>query len=246
MNINWHRLFGLLLMDYFSNRGFNVEIERDLSLKRQFLDVLIIEKKEIHVDLSGICDGFDDLGEHNLVTYKSKNQSLNLWAIEELIGHYVNYKKILTGSGEKVRDIRLYAICTRYPRNLLSAVEAEKVSPGVFELRALSRTVKVVVLNFVPLEQKNAVLAFFSFDANKVSFALKNYIWQQEDGSTVINQLLDKYSLEGIDMPYTMEQFRKEYIKAHLHEIDPEERLKGMRAEEIEAYLKRLKEEVWE
>jgi len=29
-----------------------------------------------------------------------------------------------------------------------------------------------------------------------------------EDGSTVINQLLDKYPLEGIDMPYTMEQFR--------------------------------------
>ena len=75
----------------------------------------------------------------------------------------------------------------------------------------------------------------------KVRFALNHYQWQMEDGSTVINQLLDKYSLEGIDMPYTMEQFRKEYVKAHLGELDPEEvlsrfapedRLKGLEPED--------------
>ena len=38
MNINWHRLFGLLLMDYLSARGFSVELEKDLSQKRQYLD----------------------------------------------------------------------------------------------------------------------------------------------------------------------------------------------------------------
>ena len=80
--------------------------------------------------------------------------------------------------------------------------------------------------------------------------------------------LLDKYSLEGIAMPYTMEQFRREYVKAHLAELDPEEvlsrfapedrlkglepeevlarfepedRLRGLEPEEIEAYLKKLK-----
>ena len=104
--------------------------------------------------------------------------------------------------------------------------------------------------------------------AEKVRFALNHYQWQMEDGSTVINQLLEKYSLEGIDMPYTMEQFRKEYVKAHLGELDPEEvlsrfapedrlkglepedRLKGLepedvlaqfQPEEVEAYLKKLK-----
>jgi hypothetical protein len=56
-----------------------------------------------------------------------------------------------------------------------------------------------------------------------------------------------------------MEQFRKEYIKAHLGELDPDEvlsmfgpearlkgldpetRLKGLDPEKIEAYLKKLK-----
>ena len=107
MKINWHRLFGLLLMDYFSDRGFSVELEKDLSLKRQYLDVVILEQREQRVDLAGICDGFDNLSRHNLLTYKSKSGSLNLWAIEELIGHYVNYRKVLGRSKVRGEDIRL-------------------------------------------------------------------------------------------------------------------------------------------
>ena len=60
-------------------------------------------------------------------------------------------------------------------------------------------------------------------------------------------------------MPYTMEQFRKDYVKAHLPELNPDEvlsmftpedrlkglapkdRLEGLAPEEIEAYLKKLK-----
>jgi len=68
MKINWHRLFGLLLMDYFSDRGFSVELEKDLSLKRQYLDVVIVEQRDQEVDLSDICDGFDNLGRYNLLS----------------------------------------------------------------------------------------------------------------------------------------------------------------------------------
>ena len=51
-------------------------------------------------------------------------------------------------------------------------------------------------------------------------------------------------------MPYTMEQFRKEYIEAYLNELELEEalskynleeRLKWLRVEIIEPYLKKLK-----
>ena len=250
MKINWHRLFGLLLMDYFSDRGFSVELEKDLSLKRQYLDVVIIERHDRETDLTGICDGFDNLSAHNLLSYKSRRQSLNFWALEELIGHYVNYRKILGRSGVKGEDIRLYAVSTRYPARLLSSLESREVVEGVYEIRVLSRQVRVIVLSRLPLAQRNAIFAFFSFDAMKVKFALENYRWRMEDGSTVINQLLEQYSLEGLAMPYTMEQFRKDYVKAHIGLLEPEERLKGIRAEEvlsrfkaeeIEAYLKKLK-----
>ncbi len=259
MKIYWHRLFGLLLMDYFSERGFVVELEKDLSLKRQYLDVVIVEQKEREVDLSGICDGFDNLCSHNLLSYKSKRQSLNLWAIEELIGHYVNYRKVLGRSKIKGEDIQLYAVSTRYPAKLLSTVSAKEVVSGVYEISVLSRDIRILVLSRLPLSQSNAVLAFFSFDPGKVKFALDNYRWHMDDGSTVINQLLEKYSLEGMTMPYTMEQFRKDYVKAHLGDLEPEEvlsrfeaeerlkglkaqeRLRGLKVEEIEAYLDKLK-----
>ncbi len=241
MNIYWHRLFGLLLMDYLGNRGFRVELEKDLSRKRQLLDVVVVEREDELPDLSGICDGFDNLSAHNLISYKSQRQSLNAWAVQELIGHYVNYRKIL-GKKANPDDIRLYAVSTRYPAKLLKTQPACERSAGVLDISVLSRSIRILVLSRLPLEQRNAVMAFFSFDADKVRFALDHYQWRQDDCSTVINQLLEKYTLEGIAMPYTMEQFRKEYIKAHLHELDPDEilarfdpdkRLKGLDADEV-------------
>jgi len=229
-------------MDYLSDRGFSVELEKDLSEKQQYLDVVIIKQENKEAELSGICDGFDNLAEYNLLSYKSKREALNFWAIEELIGHYVNYRKIIGRRKVKGKDIRLYAVSTRYPVKLLSDVSTKKVVQGVYEIQILSRKIRIIVLSRLPLAQRNAVLAFFSFDPESVKFALENYKWNKNDGSTVINQLLENYSLEGIAMPYTMEQFQKDYIKAHIGVLDPEEvlsnfkiedRLKGLRTEEV-------------
>ncbi|HYT92257.1 MAG TPA: hypothetical protein VEL76_26320 [Gemmataceae bacterium] len=40
----WHRLFGLLLMDFFSGTPFAVDVERDLSVQQQRLDVTIVRR----------------------------------------------------------------------------------------------------------------------------------------------------------------------------------------------------------
>ncbi len=49
----------------------------------------------------------------------------------------------------------------------------------------------------------------------------------------LINQLLEKYMLEGLNMPYTMEDFRREYTLAHLSELPVEDRLRGLPVEEV-------------
>ena len=41
---DWHRLFGLLLTDFFTGSPFTVEVERDLSEQQQFLDVVILRR----------------------------------------------------------------------------------------------------------------------------------------------------------------------------------------------------------
>src|SRR5580658_7344100 len=88
---SWHRLFGLQWMDFFHGLPVDVEMEKDLSLKQQFLDIVIIRKEE--TVLPRLPDGFEDLARHNLITFKSYQETLDGWALNELVGHYVNYRK---------------------------------------------------------------------------------------------------------------------------------------------------------
>jgi hypothetical protein len=113
--INWHRLFGLTLMDMFTDSNHAVELEKELSIKKQYLDVVII-KKTIGKPLEEIPAGLENLTEHNLLTYKSLHEPLDDWAIEELICHYANYRKLISPVELLPQDqFQLYAISTRSP-----------------------------------------------------------------------------------------------------------------------------------
>ena len=57
---DWHRLFGLLLTDFFSGSPFTVEVERDLSQQQQRLDVVIVRRGRGRF-AGTLPDGLDDL-----------------------------------------------------------------------------------------------------------------------------------------------------------------------------------------
>lgn len=86
---SWHRLFGLLLTDLFTDSPYVVELEKDLSLKQQFLDVVILRKDQ-QGELPVLPDGLDNMADHNLLSYKSLNEAFDDWTLKELTGHYVN------------------------------------------------------------------------------------------------------------------------------------------------------------
>src|SRR5436305_1660260 len=94
---DWHRLFGLLLTDFFSGSPFIVEIERDLSQQQQLLDVVIVRRRPGRFS-EALPDGLGDLADHNLITFKSHREALDDWAVRELIGHYVAYRKLVSPS----------------------------------------------------------------------------------------------------------------------------------------------------
>src|SRR3954452_25197152 len=94
---DWHRLFGLLLTDFFTGSPFTVEVERDLSQQQQFLDVVIVRRGRGRVT-ERLPDGLTDLTDHNLITFKSHHETLDGWAVKELIGHYVAYRKLVSPS----------------------------------------------------------------------------------------------------------------------------------------------------
>src|SRR5688572_12734211 len=89
--VSWHRLFGLSLIDFFRGTPVEVKLEEDLSLKQQRLDVVILRKVAVPLTLR-LPDGFEELAAHNLITFKSYQEALDGWALNELVGHYVNYR----------------------------------------------------------------------------------------------------------------------------------------------------------
>ena len=261
--INWHRLFGLALIDLFNDSDYQVELEKELSLKKQYLDIVIIKKTA-----ATLCQeypvGLDNLTEHNLLTYKSLREPLDEWAIEELIGHYTNYRKLVSPSLHDllpVQQFQLYAISTRYPSHLLKKLSFQEVYPGVFDLTWGIRVIRLIVLNRVSLAERNAFWLLFGGKAQLFEYGNHHYHWHCASERAVLNQLYELYQKEGVIMPYTMEDFERDFTEEHLHLLSPEtifsrfspeqrlkglppeERLKGLSTEEI---LKRLPSEVIE
>jgi hypothetical protein len=121
---DWHRLFGLLLADFFSGSPFVVEVECDLSQQQQLLDVVIVRRRRGRFT-DTLPDGLGDLAEHNLITFKSRHEALDDWTIRELIGSYVAYRKFVSRSpSDLLRPdrFRLYAVAARFPHNLAGQV----------------------------------------------------------------------------------------------------------------------------
>jgi hypothetical protein len=77
----WHRLFGLYWSDFFEGLPVVVEMEKDLSVKKQLLDVLIIRLEAALVDIP-LPNGFDDLAAYNLISFKSHQQKFSSFALK--------------------------------------------------------------------------------------------------------------------------------------------------------------------
>jgi len=254
--IEWHEIFGLMLTDYFIGSRYKVDLEKDLSLTKQRLDVLIIEQ-EAGNEISEPPDGLENLRRHNLMTFKSIRQPLDGWALDELIGHHVNYRKQISASLEKllpIEDFGLYAVCAHYPEKLATETTLEFVKQGVYEVKWGSRWIRIIVLSQVPPIERSAVWLLFSGIMEKVQFGALKYAWRRPDHSGIFNNLLQRYQAEGMTMPYTWDDYFKEHmpellelamrsasvdellqeppVQEFLQKLPPEERVKGLPPEE--------------
>src|SRR5438105_8219214 len=134
---DWHRLFGLLLTDFFTGSPFVVEVERDLSVQQQLLDMVIVRRGRGYF-AGRLPDGLEDLTTHNLITFKSHHESLDAWAVKELVGHYVAYRKLVSPSPSDLLpedQFKLYAVCARSPQTLPGQVPWNLRGPGVYDCR---------------------------------------------------------------------------------------------------------------
>lgn len=252
---DWHRLFGLLLADFFTGSPFMVEVERDLSQQQQFLDVVIVRRGPGRM-AGRLPDGLDDLTEHNLITFKSHHEALDGWAMKELVGHYVAYRKLVSSSPSELLpedQFHLYAVCARHPDNLSGQVPWQKRQPGVYDCGWGTDQVRVIVAGQLPREEQNAPLHLFSASAELVGYGSETYRKRSEDTSLLLGQLFQGFEgEEGFSMSFTMEDFKRQYIEEHFAELTPKERrkildalppkerLEGLTLAQIRKYLDEL------
>jgi hypothetical protein len=227
--INWHRLFGIFLTDYFINTPYCVELEKDLSIKQQLLDVVILKKESGHYQ-GVLPDGLDNLTTHNLLSYKSMRESFDNWAILELIGHYVNYLKQITEPLLPEKEFNLYAVSTRFPSGLAKQVQLTKLKPGVYEIKGFCY-IRLIVLSQIAKAEHNAIWHLFSSRLEKVKYGAKQY-HPNLNLSSSVNLLYDYYDTEGLMMAYTIEEFQKDVAREYLHYLSADEILKQVSIEE--------------
>ena len=249
--INWHRLFGLALIDFFSNSPYEVELEKDLSLKQQFLDIVIIKKNQ-NTFLRALPDGLENLSRYNLLSYKSLREPFDDWALKELTGHYVNYRKQISPSLNKLideKEFSLYAISTRFPEKLSKQVSLIETGKGIYKINRGTDNIHLIVLSMITKEKRNVIWNLFSGIPDRIEFASAEYQKFSQETSTIMNQLFDNYQKEGVAMSYTMQDFQKDYVREHLNVLTADEvlksysldeRLEGLSLKEIEQYLKKI------
>lgn len=220
---DWHRLFGLLLTDFFTDSPFIVEVERDLSQQQQLLDVVIVRRGQGQF-AGRLPDGLEGLTDHNLISFKSHHESLDAWAMKELVGHSVAYRKFVSLTTSELLPeemFRLYAICARYPRNLAGQVPWHQLQAGVYNCQWGTDIIRVIVVGELSQETHNAPLHLFSATAELVGFGSVTYRRRSKTTSALLEQLFKRFQGEGFTMAFTMEDFQRQYVKDHFERLTP-------------------------
>lgn len=228
-----HRLFGLSWADFFQGSDVGVEPEKDLSQKQQLIDLVLIRKGPGPIPRP-LPDGFEDLATHNLVTFKSHQEALDGWALNELVGHYVNDRKQVSPTMQDLlpeTDFRLYAVCVRYPQTLARQVALTPIRAGVYEARHFTGSIRIIVVHQLPQEEHNAMLHLFSAKEELLRYGKEHYRPRSTETSTLRYELFMTYQ-EDPDMATQLEEFVRQSIDELLKKLPPEERLRGLSPEE--------------
>jgi len=213
---NWHRLWGLMVAPLFERLKCEVTVEFDLSLKVQRLDMVVVTRQQ-PISFDNVnpdyYQGFENLNEHNLISFKSFNESFNVEALEEFYGHFTNYKKMrnLENQPEK---INLYAVTHHFPEKLFSRYRDKEFLECISENRIYDFKILTPVRFIVTNDFDHPILGLFSNKTEQIERStqrLKQDDWLLENVSSYLNELYNHYSLEGVNMPYTREMFVKEY-----------------------------------
>jgi hypothetical protein len=252
MAIFWHRIFGMALTQYFAGSRWKVEVETDLSVQQQKLDIAIVFRDRAGNNPDPIWpDGIGEPARFNLFTFRGLKQVLSAEVVKEVVAHSVTYRKWVSPSPDELlpaADFRIFAASMHHPELLKRELAdrnmtLQKVDEGAYDLHWAIDRVRILVMREMPEKEQNIVWNLFSnhqpLIANAFATLKKKYSNQSGLGgwSAILNTMLEHYGLEGMTMPYTMEQFEKDVEEQFLAKLTPEKLLAKLTPEKILAKL---------
>jgi hypothetical protein len=165
------------------------------------------------------------------MTFKSHHEALDGWAMKELVGLDVAYRKLVSPSPSQLLpedQFGLYAVTARFPQQLTGQVPWQRIQAGVYDCQWGTDTIRVLVAGELPREAQNAPLHLFSASPELVEFGSSAYRRRSGDTSALLLQLFEQFQSEGFAMSYTMEDFRRQFAKEHFRQLTPEERREAL------------------
>jgi hypothetical protein len=234
---DWHRLLGMFMTAHFENSPYEVEVEKDLTLKKQLIDIIIIRRCE-EGEFERYPDGLDNMGAYNLLSYKSLHESFTVWSLLELGGHYVNYRKQVSPNLEHLLaadQFRLYGVTTHHPAQIIRIFNPQRIKAGVYELQWEDVCIRLIVLSQIPEGDYNYLWRLFSARPKMVEEARTHYDthYKDSDHSILMQQLYEFYLKENLPMTYTRKQFEEDFVISHIKGISPEKILKQYSPEQV-------------
>jgi len=169
------------------------------------------------------------------------------------------------------RQLQVLAVTARHPHKLAQALKGNQWQrtghKGIYEMIWGTRMIKVVVCRGVAVAPRNALWLLFSGDEKRVAFAMRHFGLNNHDMSTILSKISETYKIEGLNMPYTLEDFNRECLEESIEKIkdlpedeqeqilahlppkirikglDPKERLEGLSPKELEELRKLINQE---
>ena len=226
-------------------------MEKDLSMWQKFLDILLVrEDQHSNWHPQHSPDGFapNDLRAHNLISFKSFQESFNSNAAEHLVACISDYrywvqaeKRPHSGTEPELLpndQLQTITVTAQYPRKLADELGANQwqstSSDGVYEMKWGTRPIRVIVCRRVEIATRNALWLLFSGDEERVAFAMQHFGLNNQEMSTILTDISETYQLQGLNMPYTIEDYKRECIEKALESI------KTLPADEQEDVLEQL------
>src|SRR5262249_54600388 len=135
---------------------------------------------------------------------------------------------------------RLVAASMRFPRQLASRVALQPQGPGAYDVVWGTDTIRILVLRDMPDAEQNLVWNLFRGDQARIGGAFQRLQPRLPRWSSILNDLLEYYGLEGMPMPYTMEDFERDVELKILRRMKFDKVLAGLTPEQRREILQSL------